>query len=160
MTIYLLVLNYFGNSFFDYINHGLHIENNKISSAILIQSIARKNLNILFFLMTPIIAISIHVFYKKIKYNAAEIVVFTLYIMGIGFLLSSIIILLGKVTPNIYSFKALISFGYFPFAIIQFTDSKSFLGIIKALLTVALSYFAFAILILFFVSLYVFVFLM
>ena len=156
MTVYLLVLNYFGESFFEYINSGLQLESDQISKVEIIQVLVRKNLNILYFILTPIIALFIRLLYRKIKFNFAEILIFSLYLMGVVFLLSSITILLGQISNKLFAFKSLIIFGYFPFAIVQFTNSKSIFGIFKALMTIILSYLMFAFVILILVSLYVY----
>lgn len=158
MTIYLLVLNFFGDTFFDYINSGLQLESDKINKVELIQHLLRKNLDTLYFILTPIIAFFIHLLHKQTEFNFAEKLIFALYIIGVGFLLSSIIVVLGQFNSKIFVLKTLIPLGYFPFAITQFTNSKSFWGIMKALLTIILSYLMFALIILVIVSLYVYIF--
>ena len=158
MTIYLLVLNFFGDAFFDFINRGFQIESDKMSKVLLIQNLARKNLNILYFILTPIIAFFILTLYKKIKFNYAEILIFSLYIIGVVFLLSSIVVLLGQFNSNLFILKTIIIFVYLPFAIIQFTNSKSFWGVGKALITIVLSYLIFAFVILILESIYVYLF--
>ncbi|NQU34758.1 MAG: DUF3667 domain-containing protein [Bacteroidetes bacterium] len=158
MTIYLLVLNFFGDTFFDFINSGLQIESDKISKAELIQTLVRKNLNVLYFILTPIIAFFIHIFYKKTKFNYAEMLIFSLYIFGVALLLSSVVIIIGQFSPKLFVLKSIITLGYIPFAITQFTNSKSLLGVVKALMTIILSYLTFAFLILVFVSIYVYIF--
>lgn len=158
MTVYLLVLNYYGGSYFEYINSGLHLESDKISKVEIIQALARKNLNVLYFILTPIIALFIRLVYRKIKFNFAETLIFSLYTMGVVFLLSSITILIGQINNNLFVLKTLIILGYLPFAIVQFTNSKSILGIFKALMTIILSYLMFAFVILILAILYVYVF--
>lgn len=160
MTIYLIVLNFFGDILFDSINSGLQIEieSDKISKVELLQTLVRKNLNILYFILTPIIAFFIHIFYKKTKFNFAEILIFALYIMGVALLLSSVVVIIGQFSSKLLVLKSIVILGYFPFAIMQFTNSKSFLGVAKALMTIVLSYLMFALIILVFVSLYVYAF--
>jgi hypothetical protein len=151
-------LNFFGDTFFDFINSGLQIENDKISKAELIQTLVRKNLNVLYFILTPIIAFFIHIFYKKSKFNFAEMLIFSLYIFGVALLLSSVIVVIGQFSPKLFVLKSIIIIGYFPFAITQFTNSKSFLGVVKALMTIVLSYLMFVAIILVLVSFYVYAF--
>ncbi|MCB9361673.1 MAG: DUF3667 domain-containing protein [Flavobacteriales bacterium] len=156
MTIYLLVLNFFGDSFFDSINSGFHIESTKISKVELIQSLVRKNLNVLYFILTPIIAFYLSFLYKKSKFNYAEMLIFALYIVGTSLLLSSIVILVGQFNAKLFILKSIIIIGYFPFAIIQFTNSKSLLGILKALSTIILSYITFVLIIVLIAGIYVY----
>jgi len=155
MTVYLLVLTFLGDNYFEYIERGLQLESDNISEDILIESLVRKNLNILYFIFIPILAFFINIFYKKIKYNYAEILIFSLYTMGTLFLLSSLMIFLGQIDTTIFAFKSLFGLGYLSFAIIQFTNSKPFMGIAKALLVILLSYLIFALLIFAFVTIYV-----
>ncbi|MBL4709811.1 MAG: DUF3667 domain-containing protein [Flavobacteriales bacterium] len=156
MTIHLIVLNYFGESIFSSINNELQLKGDDISNVELIQSYVRKNLNVLYFILTPIIALSIKLFYRKIKYNYSEILIFSFYIMGVSFFLSSIIILISQIEAKLFILKSMIMLVYFPFAIIKFTQSKSIIGIVKSFLTVILSYFLFALAILLIFSLYVY----
>ena len=159
LAVYLIFLNYFGDNIFDFLDIGIKSENDTISKTELISSLVRKNLNLLYFILTPIIAFFIRLFYKKVRFNYSEILMFSFYIIGVGLFLSTIIALFSLIEAKLFAFKALITFGYFPFAIMQFTNSKSFLGIIKALSTVIISYLVFTILTIVLVSLYVFVFL-
>ena len=155
MTIYLLILAFFGDTYFEYVESGLQLESDNISEDIFLENFVRKNLNILYFIFVPILAFFINLFYKKIKFNYAEILLFLLYVMGIMFFLSSIMLLLGQINTIVFTVKSLIGLGYLIFAIVQFTNTSSFWGITKALLTVVLSYTIFALIILVFVSFYI-----
>ncbi len=154
MSVYLLALNFFGESYFDTINTGLELENEKRQLAQEAQNLVEKNLNSLYFVLTPIISFFIYLFYRKLKYNYAEIFIFGLYIMGISFLLSSASIMLGEMHASLYGIKALIVIVYFPLAIMQFTNSFSVGGYIKSLLTILSSYLLFISILLIFVIIY------
>lgn len=158
MTIDLLILSFLGDNFFESINNSFQLGTEGMTKALFAQSLVRKYLNILYFILTPIIAFYIHILYKKIKYNYAEKLIFSIYIMGISFLLSSIAILLGQFNPFFYIFKSIVIFGYLPFAIWQFTNHTFFIGIIKALVTILLSYLTYVFFILIVVGAYVYLF--
>lgn len=155
MTIYLLILGFFGDDFFAYINKGLLIQNDKINAAELTQTLVRKNLNILYFIMVPIIAFYTQLFFKKSSFTYAQTLVFSFFVMGLFFTLSAVIVSFGLIFPQIYLIKSLIILIYFPFAIVQFTESYSIWGITKALFTVFCSYLTFALIIIVLVSIYV-----
>ncbi|MEQ9424612.1 MAG: DUF3667 domain-containing protein [Cyclobacteriaceae bacterium] len=158
MTAYLLILSFFGEPFFDYINRGLQLEGDGTNNAMVIQNLVKRNLNILYFILAPIIALIIRMIFGKEKCNFAEALIFSFYIMGVFFFLSSIIILTGQFSEVLFAIKPLIIVGYFPFAIVQFTQSRSFVGVLKSILSIILSYSIFAVVVVALVSLYVFVF--
>ncbi len=158
MTIYLLVLNYFGEDIFKFLGSGFQHESIHINKIELLKTLVEKNLNVLYFILTPIIAFFIHVFYRKIQFNYAEILIFSFYIMGIGVFLSTIIVLFSLIETKLFAFKALVTFGYFPYAIIRFTNSKSFMGLLKSFLTILMSYIVFVCIVFILVILYLFVF--
>ena len=158
MTLYLLLMSFFGESFFQMINTGLQVEQKNLSRTEIIQHLVRDNQNLLYFILTPIVAFFIKIFYRKLSYNYAELLVFSLYLMGAGFLLSSLIVLISLIYPQLFIFKAIIIFGYYPIAIMQFTESKSITGFFKSFFTILISYLSYIGIVILMVFIYVFTF--
>jgi hypothetical protein len=159
MTLYLLLMSLFGEQFFKMINTGLEIDQQNLSRTELIQHLVRDNQNLLYFILTPIIALFIKLFFRKLAFNYAEMLVFSLYIIGANFFLSSFIVLISLFNTKLFTLKAIIMFGYLPFAIMQFTDSISVTGFIKSFFTILISYICYIAAVLIFVLIYVFTFL-
>lgn len=157
MTLYLLIFNFFGDRVMTMINRGIQPDQTNLSKLELTQALVRQNLDILYFILTPIIAFYVWLFFKKIKYNFPETLLFSLYVVGVSFLLSSITVLATLIEPKIFFVKIIIIFGYFPFAIIQYTGSTSFGGILKSLIAILLSYLTFIFTVIIFITFYVFV---
>jgi hypothetical protein len=156
MTIYLIVFNYFGDMVFSFINEELQSSSSsKISKIQIIQALVKNQMDILYFVLTPIIALYVRLFFKKSEYNYPETLIFSLYVVGVSFLLSSITVIGVTFEPKFFLFKLVIIFGYFPYAIVQFTKSFSFAGVIKSLFTILLSYLTFIIIVLITVIIYV-----
>ena len=158
MTLYLLVMNFFGEQFFQMINTGLQLEQKDLNRTEVIQNLVRDNQNILYFILTPIVALFIKTFFRKLNYNYAELLVFSLFIMGVGFFLSTIIVILSLFHTKLFMLRGVIIFGYLPIAIMQFTDSNSFTGFVKSFLTIFISYICYIVIVLLLVLLYVFIF--
>lgn len=154
MTTYLLVFNYLGDNVFSFINEGVD-SNNQLSKVEKIQSMIKNQLDLLYFVLTPIIALYVRLFFKKSGYNYAETLIFSLYIIGVNFLLSTITVICTLFEPKVFLFKSLIILIYLPFAVAQFTKSFSFGGIIKSFFTIILSYLTFIIIVSFIVILFI-----
>lgn len=162
MTIYLLVLGFFGSQYMDLVNSTFQTDPGTISKIKTlnvqhIQNLIKQNLNILYFILTPIIALFIRIFNKKLEFNYAEILIFSFYLLGAGFFLSAVIGLLSILETRVFLLRFLIIFGYFPFAIAQFTKSKPIFGFLKAFFTVLISYMIYIFVISVLVLLYLFV---
>lgn len=155
MTLYLIVLGLFGDDFFAYINQGLDIAQSQTNRVVQIQSLVRKNLNILYFLLTPILAFFTKRLFKDNPYNFAEHLIFAFYLVGVGFFLSMISVILGQFYPVFYAIKPAINFIYFPFALLQFSQKRSFWNGLKSILTIILSYASFMICIVILMFIYV-----
>jgi len=147
MTIYLIILGVLGDNYFHFINEGLNSNTAVINKMEFIQDLIRKNLNVLYFLLTPVIAFYIHLLYRKTNKNFAEKLLFAIYMMGMVFFFSSVIILLGQVYEPLYGLKILVIAVYFPAAIMQFTNQETPGGFFKAVFTMICSYVTFAIII-------------
>ena len=158
MTIYLIVLTYFGDDIFEFLKGGVQAEVSYSDRIQLVQGLIRKNLNVMYFILTPIIALFVYLFYERKGYNYAETLVFAVYTMGAGFFLSSIVALLSLINTEIFLFKGLVTFGFFPFAVASFTHSRKFAQIVKSFLTILISYLVFVIIISVLVSSCVFLF--
>ena len=162
MTIYLIALKFLGDNIFSYLNSGFGPDSSTVpdsetlNKAMMVQVLVRKNLNILYFILTPILAFFIRVFFRKARFNYAETLIFSLYVIGTNFLLSTVIVLFCLINVKLYALRILIIFVYFPFAIIGFTNSKLPAGIIKSLLTILSSYLVFITFISVTILLYVF----
>lgn len=164
MTLYLITLKFFGDGVFKYLNSSFGPGSNSmadgetINKTLMVQSLVRRNLNILYFILTPILAFFIRIFFRKARFNYAETLIFSLYVIGTNFLFSTAIVLFSLINVKLYALRMLIIFGYFPFALIQFTNSKLPAGMIKSLLTILTSYLVFILTVSSFFILYVFFF--
>jgi hypothetical protein len=154
MTVYLLVMSFFGEQFLQMINAGLHLEQKDLNRVEIIQGLVRDNQNILYFILTPIIALFIKIFFRKLTYNYAELLVFSLYIMGAVFFLSSIIVLISLLNTKLFMLRGIIVLGYIPIAIMQFTESLSLTGFFKSFLTILISYICYMAIVLLLVLIY------
>ncbi|MCB0380148.1 MAG: DUF3667 domain-containing protein [Flavobacteriales bacterium] len=160
MTIYLLTLNYFGDGIFEMFGRGIQSDNQTaIKNVEVIQAFVRKNLNLLYFVLTPVLAYFIKVFFKKNKFNFAETLIFSFYIVGVGAFLSTFVAFISLYSSKLFILKAAIILGYFPFAIAKFTNQTGFLGFMKSFFTVLLSYIVFLSFVVLLGTLYVFFFL-
>ena len=139
-TAYLIVFHFFGDDMLNYRANLYDGGTEALDDDLQITTLIKKNLNIGYFLLVPILSFFISKFYRSLNYNFAEAFIFTLYIIGISLLLSSIFITLGQITPVFYTVLTVIQLSYILFAIVQFTNSKSLWGIIKTLLIMVLSY--------------------
>ena len=144
MTIYLLVFNYLGDDVFSLINNNTD-SNTQLTKIGKIQSMIKNQLDLMYFTLTPIIAFYVRIFFKKSGYNYPETLIFSLYVIGVTFLLSSLTLIGTTFEPKVFSFKIIIILGYLPFAVTQFTKSFTVGGVIKSLLTILISYLTFII---------------
>ncbi len=147
MTLYLLVLNYLGDDIFRYLNSGLTPGGNTVSRVQPVQTLVRRNMNIMDFLMTPIFAFYVWIFHRKSRINYAESAIFSVYVTGTGFFLSVLIVLLSLIETRFYMMRVLILFVYYPVTLIAFTREKILPGLIRSWMTVICSYLTFILLI-------------
>ncbi len=147
LTAYLIIFHFFGDDMLKYRSDLFDDGNEAFDEELQLTALMKKNLNIYFFLLIPILSFFISKFYRNLNYNYAEILIFTLYIIGISLLLSSLFITLGQITPIFFIIQTVIQLCYLVYAISRFTNSKSLLSIIKTLIVIILSYSTLAIII-------------
>ncbi|KAA3617223.1 MAG: DUF3667 domain-containing protein [Calditrichaeota bacterium] len=145
LTLYVLVFNLFGDKYFEYITQVTRVENSeKIQKFDLniqnIQTHVKKNLDIFNFMMPPIMALFFWALFRKQGFNYAESLVFSFYIISIGFLLSIIIIFFSLVDIRVAFLKNILLIIYFSFAIIQFSGMKKTPALFKSILTIIFTY--------------------
>lgn len=151
LTIYLVLFHLIGNEFFSFINKSLEIKGTpeaKMGFSVReMQAYISHNMNLLYFLLPPILAFFIRTFFKKTKINYGESLVFSFYIVAVGFLFSSAIMVLALTNIKFMMLRALIVFGYIPYALIQFSESNILGGFFRSLITVLLSYLSYGLII-------------
>jgi len=151
MTIYLVFFHLIGNEFFRFINNSLEFKSSqqaKIGFSLReMQAYISRNMNLLYFLLPPILAFFIRTFFKKTKINYGESLVFSFYLVASGFLFSSFIMVLALANIKFMILRVLILFLYIPFALIQFSKTNILDGILRSFAVVILSYFSYGLMI-------------
>lgn len=103
-------------------------------------SLMAKNINLLLFIFVFIFSAFTRLFFRKSAYNYIEHLVFAFYSIGHYVFLATFIIPLTFIDPRLYYLNYLIQIGYLSFSLISFHKPKIFIGILKSVAAVILSY--------------------
>lgn len=146
ITLYMLFFNWLGDELIAFLQSTFTNEappktlGSLGSSAIDIQNFVKKNINYFYFLLPPILAGCLSIFFRKNTHRYAENLVFAFYLTGIGFVFSLILILAAQMDARIFSLRLLILIGFIPFAIQQFMSGNKIVNFLKSLAAVLVSY--------------------
>lgn len=103
-----------------------------------------RNINILIFILSFVLAIVAKIFFWKERVRLAEYLALGFYVVGHYMLAGTFIILISQINPKLYILNYLFVLGYFSYVLILFHEGHWAWKSLKALLTVLLSYFLFA----------------
>ncbi len=145
VTIYLIAFNLIGDEYFKIINRSLYDTSSSKVGVIglntkIIQEHVRRNIDLFYFLQPLVFALFYRLLFSKSKTNYAESLIFAIYLVGIGLLISTIILFLMLIDVRFIIFRFIILFIFFSYAIVQFADVKSIVVYIKSFLVVLFSY--------------------
>ncbi len=149
LTLFVILFHYFDEEYLKYINETM-LGNDRLEKAnqlgfdvVAFQHIISSKLNYLYFLLPPIFSGYFLLFFRKIKVNFAEALVFNFYALGLSLLLSTFILLIAFLNFKIWNFKFIITFGYIIYAMVQFSRSGIAAGIFKSIGVVLMGYFTY-----------------
>jgi hypothetical protein len=95
------------------------------------------------------IALWIKLFFKKYGYNVFEVLILLCFVIGMGMLISSVLILTeGLFKINLFAFSNIVGIIYGSWAIGQFFDKRKPMSYVKSLIAYLLGMFTFSMLIL------------
>ena len=147
-TIFVIMFHFVSENFLNNMNHMIIGESvDKISirgeTPFEIQHFIANKINYFLFLLPPVIAFYFMLVFRKMKINFAEALVFSFYMMGQGMLMSSILILTVMLSFKLSNLRYIVTVSYYIFAMVQFSRSNVFPGILKSAAVLILSYLSF-----------------
>jgi hypothetical protein len=120
-----------------------------------LQHMMTNRMNYLMFILLPIFAYSYKLIFRNLKLNFAESIVFSFYVLGFGMFLSSLLVFLAYINFKLWTLRFILIFGYYIYAMMQFSGEKSAAGFFKSLLSILLSYFMYFIVVIILILAYV-----
>jgi hypothetical protein len=145
LSVYVIIFHLLSEDYFSYLNQALI--GNKSDKTIFknvspaeLQHMISNKMNYFMFILPPVFAFFFRVFFRKTQINFAEALAFSFYIIGFGLLISSLFTLTGYIDIKILNFRFALTYAYYIYAIVQFSQSKIFLGILKSILSLLLTY--------------------
>jgi hypothetical protein len=139
-----LVFNLIGEQYFAFITHSTNAISPEKMSRLgfdpqMILATVRRNLDLFYFFQPPIFALFFRILFAKTKINYTENLVFSFYLIGAGLLLSTVFALIALVNVKILIARLLLLLCFYPYAIVQFHNTKGFFGYLKGFIAVILS---------------------
>lgn len=147
MTLYLLVMAYFGEDFMQVINQNLGVDVEVADEAKQLQGMVRRNINLLYLILTPLLALFTRWLNRSMIYSYAEVFLFSLYAVGAACFISLFVLLGGALWAPLYNFRTLVIFVFYPFAVYSFVNRKGFLAALRSFLVVLLTFVSYSFLI-------------
>ena len=145
LSVYVIIFHLLSEDYFSYLNQALtgsksdKIIFKNVTPAELQHMISNK-MNYLMFILPPAFAFFYRIFFRKTKINFAEALAFSFYVIGFGLLISSLFTLTGYIDIKLLNFRFLLTYAYYVYAMVQFSQSKIYLGILKSILSLLLTY--------------------
>ncbi|MEP1035538.1 DUF3667 domain-containing protein [Ekhidna sp.] len=147
LGVYLLVFVSVGNLIYDSINDSFVQEDETKQKIEQLGTFLKINLNYLYFLLPLVFAMVMGLFIQKGRYNFAEKLIVSFYLIGIAILMNSGILLLALLNVKLFALRILIIIIPLPIALMQLKDEYGISDYFKSLAVVLLSYFIYAILV-------------
>ncbi len=145
LSVYVIIFHLLSEDYFSYLNQAL--TGNKSDKIIFknvtpseLQHMISNKMNYLMFILPPAFAFFFRIFFRKTKINFAEALAFSFYVVGFGLLISSIFTLTGYIDIKILNFRFFLTYAYYIYAMVQFSQSKLFIGISKSIISLLLTY--------------------
>ncbi|MBS1494167.1 MAG: DUF3667 domain-containing protein [Bacteroidetes bacterium] len=145
LTIFLILFHFISENYLNYINQMVMGErSNSLSiygmTVPELQHLISSKLNYFMFILPPAFGFSFILFFRKTKINFAESLVISFYVLGQGMLISSVLILFLMISFKLWNLRFFFTFGYYIYAMIQFSRSNILPGFFKSLGVIIISY--------------------
>lgn len=150
VTVYLLVFNFIGEQYFAFLTRStgaISPENVKrmgLDPQVMLASV-RTNLSIFYFFQPPVFALYFRLFFSKANISYAENLVFSFYMIGAGLLFSTLIAVIALANIKFLIVRLVFLFCFYPYAIVQFNDTRGLFAYIKGFVCVILSFLTYGI---------------
>lgn len=145
-TIYMLLFHWMSGEYFAFVNFKINMTDALAGKIQNLQSLIGSFINYLNYAMPFLFALFLHLFYKKkTGINFAESIAISLYWIGTTLVFGIILMMMSLIEIGIFNARFIINIIFLVFCILQFTNMRKFRGILKSLLSVVLSYLAYAV---------------
>lgn len=151
-TVFVIVFHLFSDNFITFVNETL--VGDKINKPnpmgidiVAMQHLVLNKINYFYFVIAPIFAGWFMLFFRKMKLNFAEALVFSFYTIGMGLFISLFLVLFALINVKFWSFRLIITIVYYVYACVKFSNTNTVTDIFKSIGVVLLTFLTFGIVI-------------
>ncbi|MBX7044289.1 MAG: DUF3667 domain-containing protein [Ignavibacteria bacterium] len=149
VTVFVISFHFFSDNFVSFVNKTFMGENAEKYhpmgvSIVEMQHFFFNKLNYFYFVIPPIFALYLSLFFKKMKLNFAEAMASSFYVIGMGLFISLFLVFFALINVKFWSIRLITTFAYYVYALMSFSNEKTAAGFFKSLGVTLLTYITFA----------------
>lgn len=149
LTIFVILFHLFSDNFMTFVNQALMGDTaDKMHpmgvSLVEAQHIFFSKINYFYFLLPPILSMYFLLFFRKLKWNFAEALVASFYIIGIGLFFSLFLVVFALINVKFWSFRLILTFAYYIYVMTRLSGGNLAVNIFKSIFVTVLTYMTFA----------------